>query len=898
MKLLTGPAGSGKTHAILERVRELLQSRSTGFRLLVPTATMAEHLRNLLARQGFVFSPHLVQTFSKFVCSKVGAFGDPPAGALELAIRSALAVHTPEPFATVSRTAGFERVLATLMRDCSSAGYAASDLAEADAVHPYLNAFTGLYQHVEQTLAARDWRLRGAVLDEAACQIGAHGLAGIREVLLDGFFQFTAPELGVIAAISRYAGLTVTLPDWTGASYCRSVLLDQGFVETRLEANPRNPEVTVLEAPAVSAEAEAIAVRILAAIDQEHTFRDIGVVVRGDNAYIPALRTTLARFGIPAAFLFGEPLAAHVCIRFLMSLIKAMLGGWDWAETLSALRLAPSGLSGTRMGDQFDFALRKLLPGRGLATLEALPGGGELGARLREMETQFTGTAVSSEWARRCSRLRRLISLPASFETGSHSLVLLWRSIPAALEAFERVLAGTAMALGDRPAMPFASYWEQLQFALEQETLRVPDRRRDTVHVMDVYEARQWALPVIFVCGLIEKEFPRHYQQNPILPDEIRHRLQGMGIRLRTAADYQVEEDFLFDFAVTRATERLFLSYPRYNPAGAENLRSFLLDSYIQRRQLPVESATGARPGPRNFPQTAGIPSVEDPQLRSHLALQHRRLSPTSIETYLQCPFRFFAADSLQLQGAPAPPEERLDIPSQGNIMHGVLADWVRHPRPWRGLFESHWDIACHKLRVKPGYHAESIRLELIRNLEMLIPKLEAFSGGRSEVERDFTLHLPDALTVRGKIDRLIHRPDGTVLILDYKYTRPEKVRQLMIAHEAGLMVQGGLYLIAVEECFRLPPAGFLYCSVKKELAFYGWHTQSGLTLTQACEPQHLRQVMEQARSQALEVYHQIGNGRIVPRPADPDKCRSCEFAAICRKETVQIAITAGQESL
>ena len=36
-------------------------------RLIVPTATMAEHLRNELAREGFVFKPALVTTFTKFV---------------------------------------------------------------------------------------------------------------------------------------------------------------------------------------------------------------------------------------------------------------------------------------------------------------------------------------------------------------------------------------------------------------------------------------------------------------------------------------------------------------------------------------------------------------------------------------------------------------------------------------------------------------------------------------------------------------------------------------------------------------------------------------------------------------------------------------------------------------
>ena len=894
MKLLTGPAGSGKTHAVLARVRELLRAGRSGFRLLVPTATMAEHVRNSLAREGFVLSPGLVLTFTKFVSSRLESSGAAPAGVLELAVRSSLAAATPASFSAVAGFAGFERALAGLMQDCSSAGCDSARLGAASLEHPYVSAFVGLFSSVEQSLATRGWSLRGTTLREASRRIEANCLPGIEEVLFDGFFQFTEPEIEVIAAISRTAQVMVTLPDWPGADFARRSLLAQGFPETRLGANRRAPAVTVLEAPGISAETEAIAARILEATRQGHPFREIGVIVRGDNAYIPALRTTLDRFGIPAAFLFGEPLAGHVVVRYLSALIKAMLSGWDHAETLAALRLAPSGVGGTRDGDRFDYQLRELLPGRGLDALEAMLGATAPVGRLRLLETQLSGTDTPSGWAARCRGFRSLITLPASLETGSHSLALLWRSIPAALGAFENASGETAKALGDEPQMPFAEFWKQLQFLLQEETLRVPDRRRDCIHVMDVYEARQWALPVVFVCGLLEKEFPRYHQQDPLLPDALRLQLQDRGIRLRTSSDHQVEENFLFDLAATRATSRLFLSYPRYNSKGGENLRSFLLDAFIQHHQPPVEPVTGARPEPRNRPAPSVRPSIDDPDLRLRLAAGHARLGPTSIEAYLQCAFRFFAGNSLALQGPPAVPGERLDIPSQGNIVHNVLAEWVQHPQQdWRPLFERYWNAICRDLRVLPGYHTESVRLEILRNIEMLMPRLAEVPAGRSDVERRFRIRLSPELTISGKIDRLIHLGDGSALILDYKYTSPENVRKLVVSHQQGLLVQGGLYLIAAEEALHLRPSGFLYCGAKKQIAWGGWHTLPGLALTEACEPQALRLVMEQARAQALDVYRRIGEGQIVPRPADPAKCDFCQFADICRQETIPATVPA-----
>src|SRR4051812_32769936 len=71
MLLLTGPPGSGLSAEVLRQFRDLLLRGATDIRLLVPTATMAEHLRNLLAREGFVVRPNLILTLSQFVAPSV-----------------------------------------------------------------------------------------------------------------------------------------------------------------------------------------------------------------------------------------------------------------------------------------------------------------------------------------------------------------------------------------------------------------------------------------------------------------------------------------------------------------------------------------------------------------------------------------------------------------------------------------------------------------------------------------------------------------------------------------------------------------------------------------------------------------------------------------------------------
>src|ERR1017187_3928514 len=72
MRLLSGPAGSGKTSYILDHFRQACTAGNPAIRLLVPTATMALHLQNRLAREGFVFPGSLIQTLSSFIRDYAG----------------------------------------------------------------------------------------------------------------------------------------------------------------------------------------------------------------------------------------------------------------------------------------------------------------------------------------------------------------------------------------------------------------------------------------------------------------------------------------------------------------------------------------------------------------------------------------------------------------------------------------------------------------------------------------------------------------------------------------------------------------------------------------------------------------------------------------------------------
>ena len=112
MLLLTGPAGSGKTTFVLDRLRQALRAGNHRVRLLVPTATLAQHLQNQIAREGFVFHRDLIQTLSAFVETWAGERPQAPDTVLYLLVEEAARrVQRPE-FARVADMPGFYASLA------------------------------------------------------------------------------------------------------------------------------------------------------------------------------------------------------------------------------------------------------------------------------------------------------------------------------------------------------------------------------------------------------------------------------------------------------------------------------------------------------------------------------------------------------------------------------------------------------------------------------------------------------------------------------------------------------------------------------------------------------------------------------------------------------------------
>jgi ATP-dependent helicase/DNAse subunit B len=751
--------------------------------------------------------------------------------------------------------------LARTLEELSSAGCDSRRLAGHLPDTPLAKAFLAVFEEVDHQLERRGVAMRSTRLSRVAERIRAQGISGISKIWLDGFHALSDPELEVIEAMARHAGLTVTLPAGVGTDPTRAQLAAMGFREKRLDRRRAEPAVDVVEAATIEREVDEIARRILEQAAAGRSFREMGVIVRSAGVYEPILRASLQRYGIPARFYLDSELASHGGARYLAGIVEALLGGWEPTATLAVLRLDPR-LGNSQAMDEFAQT--------GEASWPALI---ERQGRLRALDGWRQEKLTPPEWAARLLSLRAFYDPPGPFEPATHDMAQLWRAQAAVLSAFGEAIAEAAAWFPATRAITLDEFWRAAKAILRLSPLRVEDERRNVVNVLSAYEARQWELPVVFVCGMVEKQFPRYSPQDAFFPDTARRELQAAGMRVRMAVDAELEEEFLFDSAVTRATATLTLSYPKYDGRGELNLPSLFLERFPKSPQASklVLPRLHAAPEP-HLP--AGM--IAAPDLRDAVARQHRVMRVTAVESYAQCPFQFFGRYTLKLEEPPKRPEDRLDARVQGNIVHRVVAEWQRSPQPIVPLYERVFAEVCQEEGVAPGYRTETLRVRMRADLERFAGGPGKPAGPGTRVEEPFQFTLDECLEVRGRIDRMDCLPDGKADVVDYKYSK----RASDYAKDVNRL-QGPLYLLAVEKVFGLKPGKMSYCGLRGAVQLVAQEVTA--------------ERLDAARETTLRIAAEVRDGHAAARPADLGPCRYCTFKDVCRHQPAAAALTAAE---
>lgn len=507
---------------------------------------------------------------------------------------------------------------------------------------------------------------------------------------------------------------------------------------------------------------------------------------------------------------------------------------------------------------------------------------------------------------------------------------------------------------------------------LENVRLR-PIETAGRVRVMGARDLAGQNVPYLFLAGLTEKSFPA-----PASPT-----------RLENAAQRAYEEMLLFYEVLTRATRHLVLSYPAIDEAGQPLVPSPYLEEVEQacgpgrivRRALddlsPIPSgeplsaidfrvqavATASegnvsllaglarqetRPGlaanllaalntihdrgrPVGFgPQEGVLSDRAERPLRARFA-PGRVYSPTELQSYAVCPFRFFLERVLRLEPLPEP-GLKTDFLVRGQLLHQVLAEFHRRVNAFCGrptspaaLAEADYDrlLAESLAAAFPGdsreaaaeidrrvialwladYRRQCARYDAILAEQGLAPGPAHFevAFGQSDAGED-PLSTGRALEFRvgdecvpicGRIDRIdvgVHAGQTFFNVIDYKsgdvggFAAEAALR--------GAALQLPLYVLAAEQVLLADRRAAACLAAYWSPAGGGYRPRAlvaGRAGPSGIEPDgDWENLREKLVSTVMALVRAIGRGEFPVFSTDDECTGRCPFHTVCRVQQVR----------
>ena len=660
-------------------------------------------------------------------------------------------------------------------RACQARGIAEKDLELAEIYEQYQQC---LVQHGLYDAEGRFWSARRLLKD------GHRGpFARLKLVVADGFTDFTRTQHEILEILAEWVDdIQISLP-WEETTERKDLFAKSAktlaelrrrhqepivevlprnesstwpamqHLEKRLFANPRRrqpaPEtegIEILAAARQAGEIELIGSRIKRLLAQ-HDARpgEIAVVLRSPEQSAPLIAQVFDRLGIPVAMESGQTLDRGRALAALVNLLQLDADDWPFRQLLGLLGsnyFGPDWDEPTRA--TAEKAVRRLQIPRGRERLLRSFGHREdeqdvlaaLG-RLADAFDAMPREATPADWAKAWRRLARdtglLAMLQQDLPEGTYAAI----SDRAAWDRmFEALMSADRLARWldrDPPRWDRREALAALVDILASQRLGQGGDESGRVRVLSAGSVRALRIPYLFVAGLSEKAFPPPEREDRLYSEAEYARLIEQGLPLVARRERNREEMLLFYEVITRATRRLYLSYPALDESaqplspspflteveetcGRETIRRMppadlspipADDEPLSATEFRIKAMATALDG--NVALLAGLlrwpsqPSVGQnllsglhiTGLRSHAQefgpaegmldgeaarrcvterqVDGRTFSATELERYASCPYRFFLERVLKIE----PPEElalAVDYLQRGRRAHDVLA--------------------------------------------------------------------------------------------------------------------------------------------------------------------------------------------------------------------------------
>ena len=622
LKLVTGPANSGKAGEILNAYRASLDREPI---LVVPAFRDVQHSQRELAARGAVLGAR-VERFRRLFEVVAERCGSEMLGArrasrvqhdliVEHAVRdarlSALAGSAERPgfaraaarlFSELGRSMVEPQRLAQALEAWAGGGPRAGYAADVAALYRSYRATLERVRLVDGELLA--WRaldaLRARPEDWGATPVFLYGFddfTPIEEALIVSLTGAAGAEVAVslpyeegraafeavaplVERLGRVAAEHVALPA-TDAHYDPASRDALNRVERLLfegdagePAPPPDPAgaIRLLASGGERAEVELVAAEVLGLLRSGTPSGEVAVVLRSPGAYSSLIAQVFGAYGIPYSLERWVRLDHTALGQGVLALLRCALGQGTADDLLAYLRM-PGRLDEPHLADRLEHELRR----QGIQSAQAAREAWEAERwPLEEIDRLARTRDTAGLAARLDEEIEWLFGRP--YLRQGHVFADDEREDPRARDALRAALSDVQrLARADAALVPPRERLHDLLAALEVPTGLAP--APDRVQVARPEDVRARRFGAVFVCGLQEGEFPRLPRPEPFLSDDDRRALaKASGLVLQLRDDRPARERQLFYFCASRAERLLALSWRETDEEGAPQVRSFLVD--------------------------------------------------------------------------------------------------------------------------------------------------------------------------------------------------------------------------------------------------------------------------------------------------------------------------------
>lgn len=952
LELIIGPANTGVTRAVRARVIEYVRGGGRGL-LLVPSAPDVSRATHQLAHEAALGLE--VRGFDQHLDGLWAVYGDGrqvvTAVQRLVLLEESGSTISPGVFGAGGRTSGLVRTMARVVqRAAESERVTSAGEAKGVAVSllAWLTEYESLLRRAGLVERGEAHRLVASGIDaaqplELVAVEGFSGLTSAQEQYLVRASRHSSVHIGLTFAravpgthaaaaiadrLERVGTVTTLPPRALCDGPAELVRLGQTFGAGSIDSASGAGAVILSEAWGEESEAARIVREIQDALEIGIPEGEIAVVFR-DDRHLPALRLALAEAGLSAEYDLRVPFQSAGLGRALLLLLAVTDPAGSYDQLLDLLR--------SRYGPGSEIAMDALDAHARRTRSRDIP---SAEAWLRRHDRECAAFLEQARSARRetggARSERRWYGIVSAMMRRAHEgrdttdidLVL---DAGAARMFIEAIRSVNALDAGRGTGAALSAALREASVAL------VTSDRPDHVQVLSAERARGRTYRCVIVGGLNAAEFPRRAGEDALSAASVAWEFQRVGIDVAPRSDVAAER-LVFYLAVTRATERLVLSWQSHDASGDPQRRSIFVEEVLDlyrdpasesyhdgeppQRVLRLEAASLNPGGPetnrRRLRSLASdvdacdTPVLREAQRRSRRAADTaseatRRLtserevfSASEIEAYLQCPYRWFVASVV----APRDLDDRFDAASAGLIAHELLREFydafveeTGHQRVTPDTLELarrvHATVAASIAYCEtgsPAAEAATMRA-VVRQTLGVIEADATLLPGFAPVHREWSFGLGEgdhaeplgSYALRGRIDRIDLGP-GKLVVTDYKLGTVDAGRGVQRFEAEGL-VQLPLYAVVAARRLGLSVSGGIYRSIRggKPRGFISDTLADGqFVRTDVLAEDGIQTVLAEALMRADEAVTRMRAGEIRPEPLSGSCPPYCPAAPFC----------------